>query len=92
MNFSNAESRIQAALDAQGGPGLSIGLVQNGELAWYGGKAEELYDARTPARGTWHEGAEWPWPQAQSEAFLEVAMRRLAASGRRPSRSLRLLT
>lgn len=67
-------------------------FAQRAELAWYGGKAEELYDARTPARGAWHEGAEWPWPQAQSEAFLEVAMRRLAASGRRPSRSLRLLT
>lgn len=67
-------------------------FAQRAELAWYGGKAEELYDARTPAQGSWREGGEWPWPQEQSEAFMEIAMRRLAASGRRPSRSLRLLT
>lgn len=65
---------------------------QRAELAWYGGKAEELYDANKPVVGAWTDGGEWPWPQGQSEAFLTTAMRRLAEAGRPKRRTLPLLT
>ncbi len=64
---------------------------QRAELAWYGGKAEELYDAGKPAAGSWSEGGEWPWERGQSEAFLAVAMQRLAEAGRPKRRTLPLL-
>lgn len=66
-------------------------FLQRAEIAWYGGKAEELYDAGAAATGAWTADGEWPWPQAQSEAFLAVAMRRLGQSGRPRRRILRLL-
>lgn len=66
-------------------------FAQRAELAWYGGKAEELYDANKPVIGAWSDGGEWPWPQAQSEAFLTIAMQRLAEAGRPKRRTLPLL-
>lgn len=66
-------------------------FVQRAEIAWYGDKAAELYDSGTPAVGAWHPEGEWPWPQAQSEAFLTVAMRRIEESGRPRRRMLRVL-
>ena len=52
----------------------------------------ELYDANKPAVGAWSDSGEWPWPQAQSEAFLTIAMQRLAEAGRPKRRTLPLLT
>lgn len=66
-------------------------FAQRAELAWYGGKAEELYDANRSVIGAWTPDGEWPWPQAQSEAFLSIAMQRLAEAGRPKRRTLPLL-
>lgn len=66
-------------------------FMQRAEIAWHNGKAEELYDSHKNPTGAWSEDGQWPWPQQPTEAFLAVAMARLAASGRPRKRQLPLL-
>ncbi|MFP5415688.1 MAG: MBL fold metallo-hydrolase [Actinomycetes bacterium] len=66
-------------------------FLQRSEIAWYNGKAVELYDAGGTASGAWTTQGDWPWPAEASEQFLAVAMRRLAESGRPRKRPLPLL-